>query len=327
MSTTLIPWVRNPDGSRGEVWNVWSGCEPVGEECFSCWARTVAENSRYASGFPDGFALTLRPHRVEDPLHWRKPRGVFTHSTTDPFLSGVPRSLLVSQFAVMAATGRHTYMMLTKRAGVMRSVLSSAEFVAAVRQEATSSYGLNAAEWRWPLPNLRLGISAGTQGGAVARLRALAETPAAFRWASIEPLIGPVALTRIDALDRSQPQAVYDALGRRYGVPGRWQAHSVRGLDWVVVGGESGRVHLDDPFHPPQPEGNRSSRVRPMQIEWIRKVVQECVAAGVPVFAKQLGSVQAHVLRLSDHKGEDLAEWPDTLADLKIRQFPGFGHH
>jgi protein gp37 len=93
---------------------------------------------------------------------------------------------------------------------------------------------------------------------------------------------------------------VFDVLGRRYGVPGQWQAPMSHGIDWVIVGGESG------------------PHARPMREEWVRSLVQQCQAARVPVFVKQMGAVWA-----SEHgvpgKGGDMSQWPE---DLRVREFP-----
>lgn len=326
MGVTNIPWVINPDGSPGETWNWWSGCKPVGPECDDCYAKLIAENPRYAGQFPNGFGLTLRPKKLTEPLHWRKPRGVFTHSMSDILLAEVPRHALVSTFAVMAATRRHTYMPLTKRAMRARRILSSTEFQDAVREEATTTYGMDPADWVWPLPNVRLGVSVGIQDSDH-RIVDLLQTPAAVRWVSVEPLIDEVDLTRVDAHTPQQPFMVYDVLGRRYGVPGRWQAPLNKGLDWVVVGGESGRVFRADPWNPPPVPEGETPYARPMDLEWMRLVVDQCRSAGVPVFAKQTGSVQSRLLGLADRKGETPEEWPDALSDLRVREFPGFGTH
>jgi hypothetical protein len=123
----------------------------------------------------------------------------------------------------------------------------------------------------WPLPNVHLGVSVENQHWADIRIPALLDTPAAVRWISAEPLLGPIDLTRIDASSKQQPDMVYDALGQRYGVPGRWQAPAAAKLDWVVAGGESG------------------PKARPPHPDWFRTLRNQCAAADVPFLFKQWG--------------------------------------
>lgn len=125
---------------------------------------------------------------------------------------------------------------------------------------------------QWPLPNVWLGVSVEDQQRADLRIPALLDTPAAVRFLSCEPLLGPVDLTRI----------------RRIPVGGS--------IAWVIVGGESG------------------AGARPMELDWARTLVEQCKAAYVPVFVKQLGSVWA-----GGGHGGDMGAWP---ADLRVREFP-----
>ena len=128
-------------------------------------------------------------------------------------------------------------------------------------------------------PNVWLGTSVENQAAADERIPHLLETAAAVRFLSCEPLLGPLT-----------------TLG-------------LRGLNWVIVGGESG------------------PNARPCNIDWIRAIVQQCREAGVPCFVKQLGShpIGRHSsgfdfrLKLKDRKGGDPAEWPE---DLRLREMP-----
>lgn len=133
--------------------------------------------------------------------------------------------------------------------------------------------------WPGDLFNVHLGVSVEDQRWADVRIPALLDTPAAVRWLSCEPLLGPVNLLPF--------------LGR---------------LDWVVVGGESG------------------AGARPMHLDWVRSIVEQCKSAGVPVFVKQLGSRWASWAGATmpednrpDPKGGDWDHWP---ADLCVRQYP-----
>jgi protein gp37 len=156
----------------------------------------------------------LWPERLELPLRWRKPRRVFVNSMSDLFHAAVPDLFIAQVFATMGTARQHTFQVLTKRPGRMRSLLSSESFVAAVQCNGGPAGGL------WPLSNVWLGVSVESQKWAGPRLTSLASTPAAVRFASCEPLLG--------ALDI-----------------GRWLDG---GLDWVIAGGESGAKAR--PMHP-----------------------------------------------------------------------------
>ena len=230
------------------TWNPVTGCTQVSRGCDNCYAKTFAERWRGTPGhhFEQGFDLVLRPERLDQPLRWNKPRRIFVNSMSDLFHTDVPDDYIARVFAVMAATPQHTYQLLTKRHGRMRSLLGDN----GVRlRDATPHEPTKLQLYRqWPLPNVWLGVSVEDQQSAQLRIPALIDTPAAIRWLSCEPLLGPVTLARTDK----------DAL-----VDG--------GIDWVVVGGESGH------------------RARPMQPDWARALRDECTTAGVPFFFKQWG--------------------------------------
>ena len=126
MSTaTKIEWTKSDDGTAGATWNPVTGCTKVSAGCDHCYAETVAERWRGIPGhhFENGFDVTLRPERLEEPLRWRRPRRVFVNSMSDLFHESVPDGFIGSVWDVMAKTPRHTYQILTKRPGRMRSLL------------------------------------------------------------------------------------------------------------------------------------------------------------------------------------------------------------
>lgn len=281
MSTaTKIEWTRGDDGAAGATWNPVTGCSVVSEGCDHCYAKTFAERWRGVPGHPfeQGFDVRLWPERLELPLRWRKPRRVFVNSMSDLFMDAdkVPDDFVARVFAAMALTGRHTYQILTKRPGRMRSLLGHPEFRAAVAERATDL--MSSRPWQrwqldvggnrlagdsglgggwtthetaggtlwsppWPLPNVWLGVSVESQKWAAVRLSKLAETSAAVRFASCEPLLGPLDI--------------------RPWLDG--------GLDWVIAGGESG------------------PGARPMHPDWARSLRDQCKAARTPFFFKQWG--------------------------------------
>lgn len=252
-------------------------------------AKYQADGDPRTSG--PGFGVAAHPDALDIPRRWHTPRHVFVDSMSDLFHAGVPDEFIARVFAVMAATPQHTYQLLTKRHGRMRSLIGDAfsggtALISAAENagDTDSARALYEADG-WPLPNVWLGVSAEDQRWADVRVPALLDTAAAIRFVSCEPLLGPVDLTRL----ATRGGAHLDALAGE------------GALGWVIVGGESGRG------------------ARPFDVEWVRDLIVRCEAAGVPVFVKQLGSMwaQGHEQR---GKGGDPAAWPE---DLRVRQMPG----
>lgn len=273
---TKIEWAE-------ESWNPTTGCDRVSPGCDNCYALTLAKRlkamgqARYqADGDPrtsgPGFALTTHADTLDLPFTWRKPRRVFVNSMSDLFHDAVPDWFIANVFAVMACAPQHTFQLLTKRHGRMRSLLNSPEFHRLIAHVSPMYAGSNpdlAQDYvttTWPLPNVWLGVSVEDQKRADLRVPALLGTPAAMRWLSCEPLLGPVNLDEVARSDN--PDGGWSAIASlghgeqpRIGV----------GIDWVVVGGESG------------------PSARPMDPDWPRALRDQCVAAGVPFFFKQWG--------------------------------------
>ncbi|SHX75558.1 bacteriophage protein gp37 [Mycobacteroides abscessus subsp. abscessus] len=252
------------------TWNPVTGCTKVGTPgCDHCYAETFAERWRGTKGhyFERGFDVQLRPDKLDLPLRWTKPRKVFVNSMSDLFHDKVSDEYIAQVFAVMALAPQHTFQLLTKRHGRMRSIMTSRDLSgtgaglsleAMVRNVVDNRRGaegrldwLRGDDISWPLPNVWLGVSAEDQKRADLRIPALLDTPAAVRWISAEPLLGPVNL-HTDPIKAGTPF---------------WGSQ----LDWVVVGGESG------------------SGARPMHPWWAESLHRQCVAAGVPFLFKQWG--------------------------------------
>lgn len=185
------------------TWNPVTGCTEVSPGCDRCYAKTFSERFRGTPGhyFEHGFDVQLRPAKLDLPLRWRRPRRIFVNSMSDLFHDSVPDDYIAAVWAVMAAAPQHTFQVLTKRHARMRSLLTDPDggFF-----EAVADYGLEFDRnlWRrwqeeqhaWPLPNVWLGVSTETQQWADIRIPALLATPAAVRWISAEPLLGPIDL-------------------------------------------------------------------------------------------------------------------------------------
>jgi protein gp37 len=264
------------------TWNPVSGCSKVSQGCKHCYAEALFPRPYPGRKFTD---VRCHPERLKQPICWARPRRIFVNSMSDLFHELVPFEFIDQVFGVMAATPRHAYQILTKRPERMLEYLSLAtpgrmHRVWAAEAEFKRHERDGRVHVTWPLANVWLGVSVEDQENLEARLPLLQQTPAAIRFLSCEPLLGPLELK------------------------------GVLSLDWIIVGGESGRD------------------ARPFNIEWARDLVRQCDQFDVPCFVKQLGasphlqlSSSACVEPLSyiDRKGGDWDEWP---ADLRVRQFP-----
>ena len=204
------------------TWPIVAGCTHISEGCENCYAakltsgrlRHLPEYSGLAEHGRFNGTVRCLTDRLDWPLHWRKPRKIFVSDMADLFHEAVPDEFIVAVFGIMAQTPQHTYQVLTKRHGRMRSLLNSDKFCL-TGMAAALSKGLDVEAAPWPLPNVWLGVSAEDQHWADIRIPALLRTPAAVRFVSAEPLLGRIDLS----------------LGRS----GYW-----RSLSWVIAGGESG---------------------------------------------------------------------------------------
>ncbi|MEM9134314.1 MAG: phage Gp37/Gp68 family protein [Actinomycetota bacterium] len=226
-----------------ETWNPVTGCDRCSPGCDNCYALTMAGRLK-AMGQPKyqndgdpatsgpGFGVTCHPDELERPQRWRKPRTVFVNSMSDLFHPDVPTEFLRDVWMTMhdAVRRGHTFQILTKRPQRM---------AAALGPNGIGWYAVEGPVPR-PEPGIWLGTSIETDRYAF-RADHLRQTPAAVRFLSLEPLLGP-----LPSLD-------------------------LTGIDWVIVGGESGR------------------NARPMHPDWVRDIRDRCVAAGIPLFFKQWG--------------------------------------
>lgn len=359
---TTIPWTdetwnpiraRFTDPLTGEVRQGWH-CERVSAGCGQgygndqrggCYAEVrnkgfynLGTKLPYTRQSRDKVEIYLDEEALLQPLRWKKARRIFPCSMTDWMGAWVPDEWIDRMLAVAALCPQHTFLFLTKRAerlcGYLQGLADSATHLSRAAEWASES-----AHWliacgamrrdkedqesddgsdylyekllvtaREGFSNCWQGISCEDQKTADERIPYLLQTPAAVRFISAEPLLGPVEFS-----DVSRRSDAVEQLGRR----------ALAGIDWVIVGGESG------------------PRARPFNVQWGRSIIGQCKAASVPVFMKQLGAKpylhcddqtsavgfylgppddgQNYLVLLKDRKGEDLAEWPE---DLRIREFP-----
>ncbi len=265
--TTKIEWCMNPDGTRGEVWNPVTGCNKVSQGCKHCYAETIAERfwaTQYPpnpDGSPRRFTdVRLHPERLEDPLKWKKPRRVFVNSMSDLFHESVPFGFMMAVWGAMDSCKRHTFMVLTKRPERLLAFFDWWENDA----QMLAGPGI--------LPNVWLGVSVEDQTTADQRIPLLLQTPAAVRFVSYEPALGPVDFDHLTYCARNGFKSL---------------------INWIIMGGESG------------------SGARPMHPDWARSVRDQCQAAGVPFFFKQM-VVDGKLVKMPELDGIVWNEYPEA---------------
>ncbi|RWB96452.1 MAG: phage Gp37/Gp68 family protein [Mesorhizobium sp.] len=298
---TSIEWTQRP-GTKGASWNpvrarnratgkVGWHCTHDSEGCRFCYAETfnrrLGTGLAYKPGHERDIDVFLDQRTLQDPLRWKTPRTIFCGSMTDLFAPFVSDDDLDDIFAIAALSPQHTFIFLTKRGARLRAYMANVEREAlwmnavARRLDATPELMkvchpiLGRCAPCLPLPNVWLGVSAEDQASADRRVPELLETPAAIRFVSAEPLLGPIDFT-------PKADLTYQMLSEWYGPNGfdptgsQPRLDRMRGwfpkLDWIIVGGESG------------------TGARPMHPTWARSIRDQCAAAGVPFFFKQWGA-------------------------------------
>jgi protein gp37 len=267
------------------IWNPVTGCTKVSAGCTNCYAERQAKRFAGRFGYPaeHPFAVTLHAERLDEPLRWRKPRRIFVCSMSDLFHERVPNAFVEKVLAICAEASWHQFLILTKRAERMAHWLTSEHVQTRIDGKLCSfvddGFRLPAEprgwDGTWPLPNVWLGVSIEDQATADERIPHLLQCPAAVRFVSYEPALGPVGLHSL-ALSGAKPSGFIDALGNQSG-EFSFQSHRIGdlpSLDWVIAGGESG------------------PKARPAHPDWFRSVRDQCQAAGVPFFFKQWGGTR-----------------------------------
>lgn len=270
MPKTSIEWVINPDGSQGHTVNpirfrnletgkIGHHCEKISAGCANCYASAMqkpylsgldyrAENRQRGEFFFDESVLDQVRRR-------RAPTTYFWCDMTDLFGEWVPGEWIDRCWAVMLDTPQHRHIVLTKRARRLQDHLTSDAL-------AGRAHYHNPPDW------IILGVSCEDQAAADERIPYLLRTPAVCRMGSFEPLLGPIkGLWKWVARGRPCGGGPIVNMSRPWEEP-----HEIPGLDWVIVGGESG------------------PGARPMRAEWARVLRDQCALAGVPFFFKQWGA-------------------------------------
>lgn len=297
---TNIAWTNHS-------WSPWIGCTEVSPGCLNCYAKALDHRHKYGGAAHWGPGVPrYRTKSWHLPLAWNKKaaasgqRWTVFPSLCDPFDNEVPDEWRRDLWDLIELTPRLTWLLLTKRIGNAMQMLRTHDWAA----------GQGHHVW--------LGASIVNQEEADRDIPKLLATPAAKRFVSYEPALGPVDWTPwLEDGHPTQHDIGHPVLGLhylRYGTPQ---------LDWIIVGGESSQG---------------SGKARPFNIEWARSTIAQCKAAGVPVFVKQIGS---HVhgngsnwwhtprhedtgcgyfrVYPKDRAGADPAEWPE---DIRVQEFP-----
>jgi protein gp37 len=260
-------------------------CEHVSEGCRHCYAESI--NKRLGTGleFKPGHAkdvvIVLDEKMLTMPLRWKKPRMVFVCSMTDLFADFVPDEFIDKMFAVMALCPQHTFQILTKRPERMREYFNALGRSTSIAHHVWNiDHVRRASAEMVPLSNVWLGVSVENQTTADDRIPLLLQTPAAVRFLSCEPLLGPIDLQNVRWMD-GDAEIRMDVTNGEAWVENTSSAAAYTNeadgnpkIDWVICGGESG--HGARPMHP----------------DWARSLRDQCEAAGVALFFKQWGEFE-----------------------------------
>ena len=328
-----------------KVWNPLIGCSRVSAGCEHCYAERVAHRGMTAEH--RGLTVLGRkgprwtgevrflPERLSEPLRWRKARMVFVNSISDLFHEGVSNEQIAAVFGVMAAAPEHTFQVLTKRPERMRDWFARmdtqhgtegtyVEDCIGAAEEATDD-GLARMKWLvqgdWPLPNVWLGVSIEDQSTADERIPLLLDTPAALRWVSYEPALGPVDFAkwlepwtcsacefhgsrsdsgRVRCGDCDEDAVYAPEIGsERCPKCGKDDGASSWVGDTCPECGSVESWSQDAGFMFPVDSGidwiviggESGPGARPFELAWARSTIEQCAGAGVPVFVKQLGVI------------------------------------
>lgn len=268
------------------TWNPITGCSVVSPGCTNCYAMKLAGTRLAHHPSREGLTIDTKAGPVwngvvrfneqwlTQPLQWKRPRMIFVCAHGDLFHENVPHEWIDKVFAVMALAPQHVFQVLTKRSKRMREYIEGVEqarFMDGLVALGEKHKALPDAGMRieWPLPNVWAGVSTEDQTRADERIPDLLATPAAVRWVSYEPAIGPITFRWAKWDDwRDGAGAPRPSVGELDGL---------RGINWLVCGGESG------------------PGARPMHPDWARSARDQCAAAGVAFFFKQWGEWAPHI--------------------------------
>lgn len=286
MGKSNIPWCDY-------VWNPIAGCTKVSAGCKNCWAERMAFRQKRMGqadyqevvdkeGHWTGQVRRLR-HRLEQPLHWRKPRRIFVCSMSDLFHPLVPFDFIAQVFDIMACprAEQHTFILLTKRADRMRHFYAwlRARFDAGGFWSGDTALGLALEEY-WPLPNVWVMVTI-ENNNTRWRGYELLRIPAVVRGICLEPMLEFVNVAPF--LRPYQVNLATEISSMR--------KHLGSKVHWLIIGGESGPAR------------------RAFDPKWAWKLLGPAKRAGTAVWLKQGSGLHSNV-PLLDEQGREVKEWP-----------------
>ena len=253
---TKIEWT-------GQTWNPITGCTKVSPGCKNCYAERMAKRLK-AMGKPQyqnvigdngkwNGVISFVESALEKPLKRKKPTTYFVNSMSDLFHDGVPDIWIDQIFEIMAACPQHTFQILSKRPGRMK------EYIKIMTASSFQPFRYE------PLPNVWLGVSVENQAAADELIPHLLQTPA-IRFLSCEPLLGPIDFKQSANLTFRDKLMFPPQPGKTY--------QDEYGIHWIIAGGETG------------------PNARPCHPDWVRSIRDQCQAASVPFFMKQMDKKQ-----------------------------------
>lgn len=307
MKHTSIEWCDH-------TWSPWRGCTKVSPGCANCYAEKLSKRNPSVLGQWGKGKPRVLAKNWSEPVKWNEDsadgieegilldknigkKRVFP-SLCDWLDEEVPIEWLCRFLKLIYDTPDLDWLLLTKRPENFEHRITSA---------AASGFVPDISAWlnSWALEgghpiNVWVGTSVEDQQRADERIPALLKIPSRLRFLSVEPMLGEVEL-RLRDRSFGFPKHITKE-GHAVGIP--------QGIDWVIIGGESGHGS------------------RPCNVEWVRSLLRQCIAFGIPCFVKQLGAramtspmkwFLAGGREVKASKGEDPMEWP---VDLRVRKFP-----
>jgi protein gp37 len=276
-------------------------CTRISPGCQHCYASTI--NKRFGNGLEftvpnlEKIEFFIDEKILEEPLRRKKPATIFVGDMFDLFHEAIPQELIAEVLRIAWKLPRHTFQILTKRAERMHRIITG----------MYEKWG-ESPDDEQPRENLWLGVSVESQKYADERIPLLLQTPAAVRFLSVEPMLEKITLESLPVPEHSpfHFSALTSCDDEHF-----YNVHNA--IDWVICGGESG------------------PGARPFNLAWAESLLEQCRAAGVPFFMKQIGSKPFWPCNVADDgidgtlyppvksKGGDPSEWPEHL---RVREFP-----
>ena len=323
MTKTKIEWAT-------DVWNPTVGCTKISQGCKNCYAERIYERFHPNEKFTSEVRLFLE--RLDQPLHWKKPRRIFVDSMSDLFHESIDQPFIAQVFATMAIAKWHTFIILTKRPKRMFEILGDLTFdkdIELWQEQMCFVEGWCSQDFDYPLPNVWLGVSAEDQKTANERIPWLLKTPAVVKFVSVEPMLEKIDLYR--SIQVSGDDDVWDEINAQEDVDGESEPEQFieeceAECDWVNYGND---LVVNPEWYEWERNRNNIARfkvmkrdllwvicgcesgqqARPMDLDWARSLRDQCQAAEVPFFLKQ-ANIDGKLVKMPAIDGEIWDKYP-----------------